>query len=40
MEELHIYTLSGSDIEHKFEEWKGAHPRAHIKQLHYSTCFR
>ena len=40
MEELHIYTLAGSDIEHKFEERKGAHPRAHIKQLHYSTCYR
>ena len=39
MEELHIYTLTGSDIELKFEEWKMKNTKAHIKKLHYSTCY-
>ena len=42
MEELHIDVIQGTvtTIGKLFEEWKGAHPRAHIKQLHYSTCYR
>lgn len=42
MEELHVDVIEGSDgsIRRLFEEWKDAHPRAHIKQLHYSTCYR
>ena len=46
MEELHVDVLEGSSysdgkkyIEKMFEQWKRAHPRAHIKQLHYSTCY-
>ena len=39
MEELHIDAIqgTGTTIGKLFEEWKGTHPRAHIKQLHYST---
>lgn len=42
MEELHIDAIqgTGTTIRKLFEEWKDAHPRAHIKQLHYSTCYR
>lgn len=42
MEELHVDVIHGSsgNIRKLFEEWKDAHPRTHIKQLHYSTCYR
>ena len=46
MEELHIDVLEGSSyregdkyVGKLFELWKNSHPRAHIKQLHYSTCY-
>ncbi len=41
MEDLHIDVLEGSGCEvgKLFERWKDVHPRAIIKQLHYSTCY-
>ncbi len=46
MEELHVDILDGSGwnegreyIGKLFDKWKNAHPRTHIKQLHYSTCY-
>ena len=41
MEELHIDAIqgTGTTIGKLFEEWKISHPRAHVKQLHYSTCY-
>ena len=40
MEDLHIQTLHGQKIEQEFEKWKKLNPRAHVKQLHFSSYYK